>query len=235
MAFYTLQAINKAVYLGNLEARGFETVSGQMANDGLENLNEILGDMAIDKVMIPYYEQHDFTAVIGQEKYFIENLVDVDLFVFYIDSVRYSTEPLNRIRYFGTPRANNIQSLPFEWHFERELGGGAMYIYFPTDQNYPLQIWGKFSLTSVTINQDLSTIRDQFYINFLVYALADRMCQFYGEATPPNVATKLAWYYQKIGARSGPFDLGLQKTSTLQRRAGTNYGDVNIGHGYRPA
>lgn len=234
MAFTTLQAISQAMYVGNIQARGFETVGGQETNDGLQNLNQIIADQTVNQGMIPYYQQYDFTAVAGQERYFIEDLINIDTFVFYIDSVRYSTQPMNRVRYFGTPRANSINSLPFQWHLERELGGASIYIYFAPDVNYPLQIWGQFRLSEVTLNQDLSLTLDKFYINFLIYALADRMCQQYQLDTPQRVVNQLAEYYKRINKKSGPLDLYLQKQSTLQKSAGINYGDINIGHGYRP-
>ena len=234
MAYTTLTLVSNALYVGNIVARQFETPSGTQTHDGLNNLNQIIADQTVMQGMIPYYQQHDFPAVIGQEKYFIENLIDIDTFVFFIDSVRYSTQPMGRIRYFGTPRANSINSLPYQWHLERELGGASIYIYFTPDVNYPLQIWGQFRLEPVTINQDLSLTFDVFYLNYLEYALADRLCQFYQIDTPARVTNRLAEYIKNINKKSGPLDLGLQKQSTLQRSAGINYGDINIGHGYRP-
>ncbi len=234
MAYTTLQLITAALYVGNITARGFETASGQETLDGLENLNEIIADQTVGQGMIPYYQQFDFNGVVGQEKYFIENLIDVDTFVFFINSVRYSTQPMGRIRYFGTPRADSINSLPFQWHLERELGGASIYMYFTPDVNYPMTIWGQFRLESVAINQDLSLTLDRFYTNFLKYALADRLCQFYQLDTPASVTNRLQDYYKQINKKSGPLDLSLQKQSTLQRSAGINYGDINIGHGYRP-
>lgn len=232
MAYTTLQLINNAYYESGIVSRGFETVGGQQANDGLQFLNDLIADKTVENGLIPYYEEHNFTAVTGQEKYFIENLISIDTFVFYIDTVRYQTENRARREYFGTSRADNIQSLPGSWHMERCFGGANLYIYFKPNQAFPLTIWGQFRLQEVTINQDLSLTLDRFYINYLKFDLAARLCAEYNYNVPPGVAKALANYEDTISKKSGPMDLRLTKLSSLQRRGGINYGQVNIGHGW---
>ncbi len=232
MAYTTLQLINNAYYESGIVSRGFETVSGQQATDGLQFLNDLIDDKTFDNGLIPYYSELDFAAVIGQEKYFIPNLINVDTFVFFIDTVRYQTEPRGRREYFGTSRANDIQSLPGSWHIERCFGGANLYIYFLPDQNFPLTIWGTFRLQEVAINQDLSLTLDRFYINLLKFELAVRLCAEYNYSVPPGVAKALAKYEDGIKKKSGVLDMRLTKLSSLQRRGGINYAQVNIGKGW---
>lgn len=232
MAYTTLQLINNAYYESGIVSRGFETVSGQQATDGLQFLNDLIDDKTVDNGLIPYYTEYDFAAVIGQEKYFIPNLINMDTFVFFIDTVRYQTQNRGRREYFGTSRADNIQSLPGSWHLERCFGGANLYIYFKPDQAFPLTIWGQFRLTEVTINQDLSLTLDRFYINYLKFDLAARLCAEYNYTVPPGVAKALNKYTIDISKKSGPMDLKLVKLSSLQRRGGINYGQVNLGHGW---
>lgn len=232
MAYTTLQLVNNAYYESGIVSRGFETVSGDQAINGVQFLNELIADKTIDKSMIPYYQQYDFAAIAGQESYFIPDLIEIDTFVFFIDTVRYQTTPRNRREYFGTSRANDIQSLPGSWHLERKYGGATLYIYFKPDQNFPLSIWAKFRLSSVTINQDLSLTLDQFYINYLKFELAERLCTEFNYSVPPGVQRALNKYEESISKQSTPLDLQLTKLSSLQRRGGINYGQVNIGHGW---
>jgi hypothetical protein len=232
MAYTTLQLINNAYYESGIVSRGFETVSGQQAIDGLQFLNDLLQDKTVENGLIPYYQEYNFTAVAGQEAYFIPDLINVDTFVFFIDTVRYQTENRARREYFGTSRADNIQSLPGSWHMERTFGGATLYIYFKPNTAYPLTIWGQFRLDEVTINQDLSLTLDRFYINYLKYDLANRLCAEYNYSVPPGVAKTLQKLEDAISKKSGPMDLRLIKLSTLQRRGGINYGQVNIGHGW---
>lgn len=232
MAYTTLQLITNAYYESGIVSRGFETVGGQQANDGLQFLNDLIADKTIENGLIPYYEEYNFNAVIGQEKYFIQDLIEIDTFVFYIDTVRYQTENRARREYFGSSRADNIQSLPGSWHMERCFGGANLYIYFKPNQNFPLTIWGQFRLQQVTINQDLSLTLDRFYINYLKFDLAARLCAEYNYTVPPGVAKALANYEDSISKKSGPMDLRLTKLSSLQRRGGINYATVNIGHGW---
>lgn len=232
MAYTTLQLVTNAYYESGIVSRGFETVGGQQATDGTQFLNEIIADKTLDKGLIPYYLEYDFAAVIGQEKYFIPNLISVDTFVFFINTVRYQTQNRGRRDYFGTSRANNIQSLPGSWHLERCYGGANLYIYFLPDQNFPLTLWGLFRLASVVINQDLSLTLDQFYINYLKFELAVRLCDEYNYAVPPGVMRQFTKYEDNMKKRSGPLDLQLIKLSSLQKRGGINYGQVNLGHGW---
>lgn len=232
MAYTTLQLINNAYYESGIVSRGFETPSGQQANDGLQFLNDLIADKTVENGLIPYYDQHDFTAVIGQERYFIQDLISIDTFVFYIDTVRYQTENRARREYFGSSRADNIQSLPGSWHMERCFGGANLYIYFKPNIAFPLTIWGQFRLEQVVINQDLSATLDRFYINYLKFDLAARLCAEHNYSVPPGVAKALANYEDSISKRSGPLDLRLIKLSSLQRRGGINYGQVNLGHGW---
>lgn len=232
MAYTTLQLINNAYYESGIVSRGFETVSGQQAIDGLQFLNDLLQDKTVENGLIPYYQEYNFTAVAGQEAYFIPDLINVDTFVFYIDTVRYQTENRARREYFGTSRADNIQSLPGSWHMERAFGGATLYIYFKPNTAYPLTLWGQFRLDEVAINQDLSLTLDRFYINYLKFDLANRLCAEYNYTVPPGVANTLQKLEDSISKKSGPMDLRLTKLSTLQRRGGINYGQVNLGHGW---
>ncbi len=232
MAYTTLQLITNAYYKSGIVSRNFETVSGQQATDGLQFLNDLLQDKTVENGLIPYYEQYDFTAVIGQEKYFIQNLIEIETFVFYIDTVRYATDNRARREYFGSSRADNIQSLPGSWHMERCFDGANLYIYFKPDQNFPLTIWGQFRLLDVVINQDLSLTLDRFYINYLTFDLAARLCAENNYSVPPGVAKTLANLEDAISKKSGPMDMRLTKLSSLQRRGGINYAQVNLGHGW---
>jgi hypothetical protein len=232
MAYTTLQLINGAYYESGIVSRGFETVSGTQANDGLIFLNDVIQDKTIENGLIPYYQQYDFDAIIGVEKYYIENLISIDTFVFYIDTVRYATIPQGRREYFGSSRADNIQSLPGSWHMEREFGGASIYIYFKPNEDFPLTIWGQFRLNDVTINQDLSLTLDRFYINYLKYDLAVRLCTEYNYTVPMGVQKQFAKYEDAISKKSGPMDLRLTKLSSMQRRGGINYAQVNLGKGW---
>lgn len=232
MAYPTNRVISGAYYAAGIVSRGFETVTGQQETDGLNFLNDIIGDKTVQNGLIPYYQEYDLTAVIGQEKYYIEDLISIDTFTFFIDSVRYQTTNQHRREYFGSSRADEIRSLPGSWHMEREFGGAALYIYFKPDIAYPMTIWGQFRLAEVALGQDLSLTLDRFYINYLKYELAMRLCEEYNYTVPPGVARQWQKYVNEISKKSGPLDMRMQKISSLQRRGGINYGQVNIGKGW---
>ena len=157
MAHTTNELISGSYYASGVVSREFETVSGGQIADGLQWLNDILAEKNVDQGMIPYESTYNFNAQAGVEKYFIPDLNQIDTLVFYLGSVRYSMVYTKRNQYFGSARVENVQSLPNQWYFERQVGGGNLYIYFKPDQGYPIEIHGSFNINSVALGQDLST------------------------------------------------------------------------------
>ncbi len=231
MPYLASNLISDAYYLSGIVSREFETPTGAQMSDGLRLLNNVLQDRTVDEATIPYTSKYTFPAVAGTSEYLIPGLIDIDVFTFYINSLRYQTRNQQRQDFFGSFRPTNIQSLPWNWHFEREFSGGKLYLYFVPDVAYPLEIWGSFRLSSVTEFQDLSLTLDQFYTNFLQFLLAERLCQFNSYNVPRDVAMQLERYYKWIGNNTNIMDLRMQKLSSLSGGAAINYGIVNLANG----
>jgi hypothetical protein len=358
MAYTVTNLIVDAYSDSSVVARQFETVQGYQLSDGLRWLNELLGDKTMDTGDIPYITvQYPLVGVVGQEQYFIPNCIDIEAIVFYIGSVRYQMQYLDRGRYFGYPRANNINALPLAYHYERTYGGINLWVYFYPQEPYVFNITGNFFVQSVSLNQDLqsqvvtanlgvpsltstaftlnpgqlvinnvdltgsyasltafiayintgiippvpnygyagliattpavtastvgtqfiltntgtlsqgsaayilinsngvqngtnltftnfSTINgpyvqpyfctswDRFYINYLEYQLAERICQKLNFDVPPGVALQLARYQSQINKLSEPLDLMSQKVSVLSGSKAINYAQISIGQGW---
>ena len=124
------ELINRAYYLSGVVSRKFQSVSGAQVTDGLNLLNEILAEKGITGALIPYYKEYSLALITGQEKYFIDGLIEIETVTFNIDTVRYSMRGKGRKAYFGSGRADDIQTLPYEWRLERVLNGSDIYIYF---------------------------------------------------------------------------------------------------------
>lgn len=231
MAYTSTQLISRAYTLAGVNARGLQTTSGDQVSEGLFLLNAILDVKTADKRLIPYYTVYNFTAVVDQEKYFIPNLVTIETFTFFIGPIRYSMQQQQRKRYFGSPRVNNIQSLPMSWHVERCFGGANLYIYFLPNLNYPLEITGKFSLGDVSLGQDLSLSLDGFYIEYLRYALAEQIASEYNIKLTDENAKKLRDLEYTIIDVS-PIDLSMTKVSSLQLSPTLNYAIANLSNGW---
>jgi hypothetical protein len=236
MTYTAKKLITKAYYLSGIASRTLQTVTADQLSEGLDLLNGLLAAKTAHQRLIPYFEEYSFPAVIGQEKYFIPGLIAVDTFVFYIGSVRFSMLELQRRDYFGSPRVDNVQSLPYNWHIERTIGGSNLFIYFVPNTNYPLRIVGKFGLDSITDeNVDLSTIYDQYYIEYLRYALAEYICADNNITFQPQSQQKLN-ELEKILTDISPMDLSIKKMSTLTTTSDRCdiYLDANIAKGWRP-
>lgn len=231
MAYTTTTLITRAYYLSGVVGRDYETPSGSQLQDGLDLLNALLDIKTANDRLIPYFKEYDLTSVTNQETYFIPNLVRAESLTFTLNQVRFSMVEQSRKDYFASPRVNNISALPFHWHQERLKGGTNIYIYFLPSDNYPLQLWGKFSLADVTLGQDLSLTLDLFYIEYLRYALAEYLCAENNILFQPQAQKKLD-EYELIITDISPIDLTTQKASTLQKDSGYNWAYINLGRGY---
>lgn len=233
MSYLAGELVTRAWYLSGIVARNLQQVSGDQMQDGLKLLNFLLGFKASDLDLIPYWTRDTLALTQGTEMYFVENLYAIETMTFNIGTVRYSMIPYQRKTYFGSGRVDDIQSLPFQYHVERVEGGSNVYVYFTPNQSYTANYSGKFALTEVTLVTDLQTVYDNFYIEYLRHALAQYMCNEYNTVFQPGPAAKLAEIVSKLQTVS-PKDLTTSKISTLRHRTGLNWGDINIGVGYRP-
>lgn len=82
---------------------------------------------------------------------------------------------------------------------------------------------------SITYNPQ---VFDPFYVNYLEYRLADRLCTAYNFETPAQVKVQLLKYMEMISKRSSPRDLSINKVSTMTEQNSINYAQVNLGDGW---
>jgi hypothetical protein len=233
MAYSAMTLITRAWYLSGIVARNLETVSGDQITDGLFLLNTLLDFKASDIRLIPYFTRYAGVFVIGQEKYYIPDLYEIETMTFNIGTVRYPMKYVNRDVYFGAGRVDNINSLPFSYHYERVKGGSDVYVYFSPVDTYVFNLSGKFALTDVTLMQDMSLTYDNFYLEYLRYALAQFMCNEYSIAFAPEKLQMLKMYEKKLLDVSPP-DLTLKKISMLGSQNTLNWAMINVSGGYLP-
>lgn len=231
MAYTVTQLITESYYLSGRLAQGLQSISGQQLSQGLKLLNAVLAVKSVNERLIPYFLKYQFTAVVNQEVYFIPNLILCETLTFNYQNVRYSMTPMSRRVYQGSARVNNISSLMFDYNVERCKGGANLSMYFLPDSTYPCTVWGKFSLTSVALNQNLEDSLDTFYIEFLRYALAEYICHDNNIAFQPQNKEKLEEYEQAFMDISTP-DLSLVKISGLGGKVPSLWAQANLGRGW---
>ena len=249
MAYTAQTLITRAWYLSGIVARNLQVVTGDQINDGLALLNALLDFKQIEVDLIPYLTYIELPLVAGQEFYFLPYIAEIESSTFNIDVVRYPMDSTSRRRYYGSSRVDNISSLPFNWNYNRSLGGGNMALYFLPESDYIMKMMVKLFLVDVTLQTDLTNITtvglpytfvnsnnqglDTSYIEYLRYALAEYMCSEYGILFSPQSKQILTKYQRKLMYMSPP-DLSMIKSSILVQGAPLNFGDVNLGHGWRP-
>lgn len=233
MAYTAQTLITRSWYLSGIVARNLQVVTGDQITDGLMLLNALLDWKAYQTDLIPYWTYFEFPAIAGQETYFLPNVMEIESATFNIGVVRYPMDFVTRRVYFGTGRIDNLQTLPFNWYFNRSVGGGTLYLYFLPEGNFPIKVMAKFGLQEVSLQEDMSAVYDNAYIEYLRYALAQYMCSEYGILFNPESAKILQAIERQLMDVSPP-DLSIQKSSILTSGGGINFGDVNLGKGWRP-
>lgn len=249
MAYTAATLVTRSWYLSGIVARNLQVPTGDQITDGLMLLNALLDFKQIETDLIPYYTYIEMPLVGGQEFYFLPNVAEVELATFNIDVVRYPMDQTGRRAYFGSSRVDNIQTLPFNWNFNRGEGGGTLSTYFLPQSNYPLKMMVKFFLNDVSLQTDMTNVTetlpytflqtnnagyDTSYLEYLRYALAQYMCSEYGILFNPESEKILTSMKRKLMYMSPP-DLHMIKSSILTEGQGYNYGDINIGMGWRPS
>ncbi len=252
MAYTAQTLITRSWYLSGIVARNLQTITGDQLTDGLMLLNSLLDFKQIETDLVPYWAYIQLNLVPNQEYYFLPYVAALESSTFNIDVVRYPMDYVTRRNYYGSARVDNISSLPFSYNYNRSLGGGNLAMYFLPASNYVLKAMAKLFLTDVTLATDLTNIiqtglpytfvnsanqgYDTSYIEYLRYALAEMMCSEYGIIFNPESKAILQKYERKLMYISPP-DLSMIKTTVLSSdsQVGFNYGDVNLGRGYRPS
>ena len=230
-----VELLNRALVLSGIIARDLEQVTGSEGPDALFWLNLALAEKSIDGVHIPYYGYQSFFTIIGQEVYFLADLITVpDAVTFNIGTVRYSMQRDNRMYYFGSARVDDIESLPVHYYSEKVDGGTNFNLYFIPNAVYEVKVKGKYALANVTTDTELDGIVDKYYQLFLMFELAEYMCLWYKITLPPKTQDKLDSLRYKI-ADLNQMDLTLTKKSTLTRGPDLSYAQVNLGRGYSPS
>lgn len=233
MAYTSRQLIDDAYYKAGVTARTLQSVDGQQETDGLTLLNDLLAIKTADSPLIPYFTEYDFNAVVGQQVYTIPNLIMAETVVFFIGDVRYQMSPQGRKAYYGTGRVENINSLPFNYHIERQKGGALLNLYFYPADTYPMTLWGKFSLNNVTLDQDLSLILDNYYLVYLKYGLAEYICADYQITMQPQTYNKLK-QAEKMITNVSPPDMTITKVTAFGTSRGLTWAQINLGQGWEP-
>lgn len=251
MPYTAEQLVTRSWFLSGIVARNLQVPTGDQIYDGLQMLNDLLNFKQIETDLIPYWTYIELPLVAGQEFYFLPYVAAIESATFNIDVVRYPMDYTTRRMYYGSSRVDNISTLPFNWNYNRALGGGNMALYFKPESNYPMKMMVKLFLVDVTLQTDLTNISetvpytfinssnqgyDTSYLEYLRYALAQYMCSEYGILFNPESEKILTSMKRKLMYISPP-DLTVIKTSILcaENAGGVNWGDVNIGRGWRPS
>lgn len=219
MAITAQEVAADALYESGIVARDMETPSASQIKDAIKQINYILSQEATNLGLNPYYDTYHFTAVIGEEKNFIPNLIQPETVTYTqaSNNIRYPMEWLPRDKYFGSGRLNNIETYPTMWFSEPGFGGATLYVYPLPNVAYNFEIHAKFRLQMVTQFQDLSLTLEKEFIDYITHRCAQRMCAIQGFPLPDNIKALITESESYLKSLMAPPDYSLKRHSTLGR------------------
>lgn len=233
MPYTALQLISDAFFDSGIRDATFNVPSAEDNQRGLRALNQILNLTSVNLDYIPYYTRGTFTATGGVSEYTLQNVYLIDLLTFNMSQVRYNSRYLTRFEFFGTNRANNIQSLPLTYTFERTLNGIKIYLYPIPDQTYVFDYSAKQKLTNPDYATDLTQYFDDYFIQYLEFETALLLCSKYGASPPPLIAERVSELRRVIMTPS-PVDMTSRTTNLLGSGVSPNWAQITIGKGWAP-
>jgi hypothetical protein len=227
--------VQRSLNLSGIVSKDLEEYdTNSEGTEGLFWLNMLIAEKSATGILLPYFGHIDITPVEGQEVYFIPNLITAEILTFTIQGVRYSITVTPRYKYLGTPRADNISSLPFQWYWERVNGGMNIYLYFkPSNQIEELKVTGLLGLQDVIFSTELDDFIDLFYQNFLMFENSESLCIAYNLSVPPDTASKLKRLRNEMRSIN-PRDFSIKKKSLIGGGGLLTYGQVNFGRAWTP-
>lgn len=228
-----VELINRAYNLSGIVSRGLSQVEGSEGKDGLFWLNQILAEKSGTGDYLPYYSRFNFFAQVGNPEYLIEGMATLDTLAFFIGATRYSLRGEHRRNFFGSARQENIDSLPFQYYYEKANGGIKVFLYFHPNSEYRFEAVGLASLPEVTNDTELDDSLDKFYQLFLMYELAEYLCIFNQITLPPQAQIKLNQMRRDM-YNLNPKDVTINKQSLLASGPIMTYAQINIGKGWVP-
>ena len=218
MTYTVTELITKAWNLSGIVAAQAETVSGDQLKEGLEHLNDFLALQNANSRMIPCARVEHLTCIAHSEELFVKHLLNIDALQLQEAEPRsYALQALpllGRKEYFNQDNPSFLR--PRFYHLEKTKGGSLLFLSPTPDKAYSLKLVGKFGLTEVHYNDDLSTIYDRDYLLYLRYGLADYLCDLYNH--PFSAKGKLKEIESKL-LDASPLDLSLEKISMFNSKA----------------
>jgi hypothetical protein len=212
----TRQLITQAYYLAGIIWIDGEIPTGQQIDTGLNMLNGIISETAMDAILILYFTQQNFTAIVGQETYVIPNLIELSTLTFSQQDVRYQMSRQSINQYNGISRVNNLNSLPTHYYVQRQLNASKIFVYPFPNLPYEFQITGKFMNSQVTLDEVIDNVYDGFYCKWLQYRLAYELCQLYEKEMNTNTKTELDNLERRLNKTVGT-DLSINKFNFIDR------------------
>lgn len=234
MAYLASQLLVKALRTTGLAPADIgNQPTSRMMVDALDLLNEILSQINSDGALLPYTTTTFIDLTAGQQTYQIPNLIQWQAIAYYLQDIRYTLYYSARTDYYSSNRADNILSLPYQFHVERTLGGSEISMYFFPQEDYPLQITGLFGFNSVNMGQDISNLFDTYYLKYLRLQLADSICNYYNVPLPANSARELMVIKKQIKRLNNP-DLSAQVVPLMGGANFPSYAQANFRNGFQP-
>lgn len=166
---------------------------GNDQSKGIQYLNELLGSYSANGLMITVEQYVTYLVNIGQRYITLgpadfvplpdiitqNRLVNLENAWVELDGITYPLIDEKRTEFFSSYKYEPLQGLPRYIIVLPQTNITTVQIFPAPSQPYELHIYGKFQLTNVTANSDLSEL-PTYYLRYLRFALARDLAMYKG-------------------------------------------------------
>ena len=232
------ELITRAYYASQVISPEFESITNQRTSDALFLLNMILGDSQVDVNFTPFEETRGVVVSAGSPNTFVSNLIQIRQMQFLNDpdgetqSILYGCIEDTQMGFYGSTRPLYISTLPFHYYPYRQDDGMMIEFMYQPSQDTEFIITGKWGLKPLLISDNLDQF-ETYFINYLIFLLAESLCNYNTQAVPSYVAQQIS-KYERLLREMSPLHLDGVAPSAFQIGYGQDPFWFSLFKGYIP-
>lgn len=248
MAVLTVrQLLTFSIYLSGLRGAGLNTPIGDEITYALTIFNNLIAERNDDGQLLPYYQAVVLDSTVGTVdelgtySIFVPGLVSLETFGVLIDNdLRLFMYIATRDEFFNSNRVMDVAAIPYSYFPQRVIQdvdgtpteGVRIYTYFaPQEAVYRFQLTGRFSTDDFTLDSNIYGSFGQFYVNYLQYKVASRLCQYYQIPFSQVNTLELIKLERKV-TDINAYDLSMRKVAAFPANNCVNPGSIKFSGGW---
>lgn len=210
-----------------------EAADASQLKTGLRLLNDLITEINYTGDLISLISNNTFNLAAGNNNVDLDGYIDVVELFYPLGNVRFMPYRNQAQNYFKSATITNASGMPVNVYAQRTESGITLNVFFNSDRDYLITIWGTKQLPQMTEDTDIIG-KDSFYIPYLKRILA-RELRVYDQLNPlPSLDARIAQMEHKL-KRIKVRNTAVNKSRLGKGSSGTDsIPSLVLGRGWRP-